>query len=279
MKGVVGSIAQAAKNVVRTPLTPDDISDEQFIKDLRKLKELRSFLIEQAVQLQPTESASISFGKLNLLRFRDDGRVPNVEEWELLETLTQELFRHLSEPLRRRFLYSRTPGWFAPLVMVLGCVAIASLIICTVVWGAGDYARIIPLFIAWVGSLGAIGSVAFIGMNALSVQDDATFDLGNNRLLILRIVLGGLFGIVLTLPFGFQSFTKFIASLMEGGAAASSGNGLESTMLLLPFVLGFSTSLVIMVLNQFVEAIQSFFGKKASTASASTTAPVGKVTQ
>jgi hypothetical protein len=258
-----GNAVKSVRLALRRPPTPDDISDEQFMNDLGKIKQLRSFLIEQAVQLQPTEAASISFGKLNLLRFNEDGRSPNEEEWDSLERLTQALFSHLNDALRRRFLYSRTPAWFTPLVLALGVVAITSLVICTFIWGK-DYSIIIPFFIAWVGSLGAIGAVAFIGMNALSVQDDATFDFSNNRLLVLRIVLGGLFGIVLTLPFGFESFIQFIGSLVNGKGVAPGGIGLQSTMLLLPFVLGFSTSLVIMILNQFVEAIQSFFGKKAS---------------
>jgi hypothetical protein len=260
-----GNAVKSVRLALKRAPTPDDISDEQFMNDLGKIKQLRSFLIEQAVQLQPTEAASISFGKLNLLRFNEDGRSPNEEEWDSLERLTQALFSHLNDALRRRFLYSRTPAWFTPLVLCLGVVAITSLVTCTFMWGWGvAYSAVIPFFIAWVGSLGAIGAVAFIGMNALSVQDDATFDFSNNRLLVLRIVLGGLFGIVLTLPFGFESFIEFIGSLVNGKGAASAGIGLQSTMLLLPFVLGFSTSLVIMILNQFVEAIQSFFGKKVS---------------
>jgi hypothetical protein len=269
-----GNAVKSVRLALKRAPTPDDISDEQFMNDLGRIKQLRSFLIEQAVQLQPTEAASISFGKLNLLRFNVDGRCPNEEEWDSLERLTQALFSHLNDALRRRFLYSRTPAWFTPLVLCLGVVAITSLVICTFIWGR-DYSIIIPFFIAWVGSLGAIGAVAFIGMNALSVQDDATFDFSNNRLLVLRIVLGGLFGIVLTLPFGFESFIQFIKSLVHGEGAAPGGIGLQSTMLLLPFVLGFSTSLVIMILNQFVEAIQSFFGKKASQlAAASPVVPV-----
>jgi hypothetical protein len=35
---------------------------------------------------------------------------------------------------------------------------------------------------------------------------------------------------------------------------------LEAALLLLPFVLGFSTSLVILVLSKFVESITVFFG-------------------
>jgi hypothetical protein len=89
-----------------------DISDSQFMSDLHKLKELRSFLIEQAVQLNPTEASKISFKGLNLLRLKPTGRSPTSEEWESLETLTHELFSHLSNPLRRRFLSSRYRGGF-----------------------------------------------------------------------------------------------------------------------------------------------------------------------
>jgi hypothetical protein len=69
------------------------------------------------------------------------------------------------------------------------------------------------------------------------------------------------------LPFGFQAFTRFCQALAEAKEAdAPSTLALQSAMLLLPFILGFSTTLVIMILNQFVDAIQSFFGKKSSPA-------------
>jgi hypothetical protein len=246
-----------------TSQDPDTICDEQFIRELKQLKALRSFLIEQAVLLRPTESGVISFGALNSLRYDRNGRRPDPEEWARLEDLTQELFRHLTDPLRRRFLYEQIPWWMTQLAIILGVVAIVSLSIATLIWGVA-FARIIPLYIIWIASLGAIGSIAFVGMNALSVQDDATFDLTNTKLLVLRIALGALFAVVITLPFGFHSFIQFIDSLLNGGDKDSSSSSLptDSVMLLLPFVLGFSTSLVIMILNRFVGAIQSFFGKE-----------------
>jgi hypothetical protein len=246
-----------------------EISDADFMADLQKLRYLRSFLIEQAVQLKPSESAGLSFGTLNLLRFSGGGRSPTRKEWEALETLTQDLFRHLSDPLRRRFLYSRLPWWVPQLVVTLGIVAILSLVGCTLAWGIGGYNRILPLYVLWLASLGAIGSISFIGMNALSVQDDATFDLSSTKLLVLRISLGALFGVVLTLPFGFYSFINFIKLLVNGGEVSTQGLTAQSILLLLPFILGFSTSLVIMILNQFVDAIQSFFGRKAVPANTS----------
>jgi predicted MFS family arabinose efflux permease len=68
-------------------------------------------------------------------------------------------------------------------------------------------------FLIWVAALGGVGSIAFIGMNALAVQDDATFDITNTKLIALRIALGALFGAVLTLPVGYPSFLAFLNEL------------------------------------------------------------------
>jgi hypothetical protein len=104
-------------------------------------------------------------------------------------------------------------------------------------------------------------------MNALSVQEDATFDLTNPRLMILRIALGSLFAVVITLPFGFDSFYDFLKGIVTNGVAPASnssgegkGNFVQAVLLLLPFVLGFSTSLVIQLLNRLVQGAQAFFG-------------------
>jgi hypothetical protein len=116
------------------------------------------------------------------------------------------------------------------------------------------------------------------------VQEDITFDLTNRRLMILRVVLGGLFGLVLTLPFGFQDFLNFCSNI--GGAIPlhekpgdtvkpSDSVTWQAVTLLMPFVLGFSTSLVILVLNQLVDGIQAFFGKRSTAANADrATAPI-----
>jgi hypothetical protein len=146
--------------------------------------------------------------------------------------------------------------------VTLGAIALLSL------FGAFMYVAqihwVLAAYMLWLASLGALGSIAFIGMNALAVQDDATFDLTNTKLILLRIALGALFGVVLSLPFGFRGFTEFVGGLTAGGVEPESGFALQSLLLLLPFVLGFSTPLVIMILNQFVEGVGSFFGKKGA---------------
>jgi hypothetical protein len=104
-------------------------------------------------------------------------------------------------------------------------------------------------------------------MNALSIQSDVTFDLTNHSLLAVRILLGSLFGIVLSIPFGFESFVRFCESITRQGPDISAANGvagisLQAVLLVLPFILGFSTSLVILVLNRLVESIAVFFGER-----------------
>jgi len=235
----------------------NDVSDEHFIRDLNRLKELRSFLIQEAINFGPDED-TLSFGRLNLLQYKYGGRSPTQEEWSDVEQLTQILFRQLSEPLRRRFLLGEIPWWMAYLPIGLAIVALVALYT-AVALHAGN---ILPYYLIWLMSLGAIGSVSFIGMNALSVQQDITFDLTKIRLMLLRITLGALFGLVLTLPFGYQGFRDFVTGL--SGSTPSGGDSQkisQAMQLLFPFILGFSTSLVIMVLNRLVDAVQAFFGR------------------
>jgi hypothetical protein len=78
-------------------------------------------------------------------------------------------------------------------------------------------------------------------------------------------MLGGLFAFVLTLPFGFAGYIHFCTEIaLSKLDQPIVKDGLEALMLVVPFILGFSTPLVIMILNQFIEAAQAFFGKRSS---------------
>lgn len=269
-------------SVLGTVSTPDDaarqdnvvINDEQFIRDLRRLKELRSFLIQEAINIASAEDESnpLAFEGLNLLKYGYNGRAPTREEWRSVEDRTQVLFRCLTGPLRRRFILGEIPSWVSMFSIAMALLALAALmgaIFVPIRYHLKDGARAatLPFYLIWLMSLGAMGSVAFIGMNALSVQQDVTFDLSNRKLMILRIALGALFGLVLALPFGFDGFLQFIVEIASGinpYAPTSGGRSNVTTqamLLLLPFVLGFSTSLVIMILNRLVDAVQAFFGR------------------
>lgn len=239
-----------------------EINDPEFIAQLKQLMALRSFLTKQAIPVTGLPST----GHLNLLRLgkRGEGRFPAAPEWRLLEQNTEALFGLLSEPLRRKFLSSQIPTWLSLTAMVLGGVAVLAFFFGFLLGKNFDHIPFVFLsFLIWASALGATGSIAFIGMNALAVQDDATFDLTNEKLIILRIALGALFGVVLTLTVGFSYFRAYLLEL--GGESAPTSDTTDvltrAAIILLPFIFGFSTTLVIMILNRFVEAVQSLFGK------------------
>jgi hypothetical protein len=261
-----------------TPETPDQslINDHGFIKDLNALKELRSFVIREAVNVE--DPTALSFGRLDLLRYDANGVAPTQEDWSEVELHKRTLFSLLTEPLRRKFLLGEIPMWLAALPVAFAAVALLAL------YGAVHAATnpaafmgksILPFYLVWVVLLGAIGSIAFIGMNALSIQRDITFDLTSRTLILLRIVLGALFGLVLTLPFGFPAFIQFIARMMgwpwdenwQKAWGATASDTKLALLLVLPFVLGFSTSLVIVVLNRLVDSAQAFFGRSGTSES------------
>jgi hypothetical protein len=220
---------------------------------------LKTLLLTQGVPIREEDAPLLSFGKLSHLRYDEKGRLPTVDEWEQLDKRSQKLFSYLDEGLRKRFELSETANLIAGLPVFLIFVALLSLIAAIFV---GDRLIALACYFLWTGCLGAIGAIAFLSMNALSIQQDVTFDLTNKSLLAVRIVLGSLFGIVLSIPFGFSSFITFCESIARGTPAEGGATNfsLEGALLLLPFVLGFSTSLVILVLNKFVESITVFFG-------------------
>jgi hypothetical protein len=252
------------------------IKDANFIKELNRLRELRSFLLQEGVPVSPGDSAALSLGDLNLLQCDDSGRVPTKEEWSELENRSQALFRLLSDPLRRRFLLGEIPTWFSTLSISLVFAALVAL-------GVAMLALYVPLprnmntgslvfifYLIWLVSLGAIGSVAFIGMNALSVQQDVTFDLSNRIFILLRIALGALFGLVLALPFAFRAFYGFLHGIQmfnpenPGQTPDWQTVSAQAMLLLLPFIVGFSTSLVVVIMNRLVDGVQAFFGRNGS---------------
>jgi hypothetical protein len=260
----------------------DGICDSLFLEELKSLKDLRSFLIKEAVDLATSEDNLHALGNLSTLKYEPKGRHATPEEWVSLERLTQELFGHLTDPLRRKYTSGNIPKWVSALSLFLAVTALVSLLLSIFLGTQTKYIffqsprteavefatqNILLFYALWLFSLGSLGAIAFIAMNALAIQQDITFDLANSRLEILRIVLGGLFGFVLTLPFGFQSYVFFCKNISLGHFPLFDDEmqvPLQALMLILPFGLGFSAPLVIMILNQFIEAAQAFFGKRSS---------------
>jgi hypothetical protein len=240
------------------------IRDSRFISQFTNLASLKTLLLTRGVHIREEDVPLLSFGTLNDLRYSDKGRLPTIEEWEQLDKRSQKLFSYLDDGLRKQFELSQTANLIAglPLALIFGAlVFVAFLSLITVAFAVDRNLLLVGCYFLWTALLGAIGAIAFLSMNTLSIQKDITFDLTNRSLLAVRIVLGSLFGFFLSVPFGFHSFVAFWESIAHGTPAPGAAQfSFEAALLLLPFVLGFSTSLVILVLNRFVESFTVFFG-------------------
>jgi hypothetical protein len=115
-------------------------------------------------------------------------------------------------------------------------------------------------YLAWTSCLGGLGAIGFLAVNSLAIQEDATFDISNQSLVVMRIVLGALFGCIVSLPFCFPYFKEFTGWVLNGGGL-DAGHGV---LLLVPFLLGFSTTLVMAVLNRMIGGIETMFGIERS---------------
>ncbi|WP_299820196.1 hypothetical protein [uncultured Roseibium sp.] len=255
------------------------ISDQKFNKDLATLRGLHSFLIREATTLPE----NFSLGELNCLkaaRATVTGRAPSDSEWQAVEKKTQILFALLTDANRKRFLVSQMPTFLPTIVVWLVAISIGSMILSVLmaaevsIFSKGvDVALMVLFFLLWLMSLGAIGSAAFIGFNAISVTSDITFDISDTRLIIQRIVLGALFALFFTLPFGFHEFLSFVKSLSNSALNKTTvptrseiAFTNQSLLLLMPFVLGYSTSLVILILNRMISAASTLFGAQSASA-------------
>jgi hypothetical protein len=136
------------------------INDKKFIKDLNRLKELRSFYMEQTANLDVSASIQLSFGELNQLEFQKSGREPTKEEWEKVERYTLRLFSLLTEQLRRKFILGEMPWSMTWIPLIFAASALASLVLSVIVpqfnvfWlGLSESAKTLPFYLTWLVSL------------------------------------------------------------------------------------------------------------------------------
>jgi hypothetical protein len=119
-------------------------------------------------------------------------------------------------------------------------------------------------YLAWSSCLGGLGAIGFLAMNSLAIQNDVTFDISSTSLVMMRIVLGGLFGFILSLPLCYPYFWDF-AHWVRQPSATDKSTGAWALYLLVPFLLGFSTTLVMAVVNRLISGVETIFGIERNT--------------
>lgn len=278
------AVSAAANATALAPVPPPfnpRISDPDFMRQLLVLRDLKEFIYSRAVKVPTDQQPLLAFETLNLLKSEigTGGRAATEEEWRELDERLQGLNALLSDAERREFRLTRTPGFVNYMAAGFLLLAIAALAVSifppniNVLPTGGDSEAntragwVLAGYLAWLLSLGGIGSIAFIGVNALAIQADATFDLANPGQVLRRIILGALFGIVLALPFGYAYFLAFCQGMALPEALVAGRTTItveQGAALLVPFVLGFSSSLVMLVLNRLVQGAETVFGIRRS---------------
>jgi hypothetical protein len=218
-------------------------------------------------------SENISLGKINIIRQartwrvylrRSTCRSPSLDEWVEIESQIITLTRHLSaEQLKKvqiKHISERLLQWAAVYFLVSSIVTLVAAVLLLNIEGQNGtigHMAALACFIFWLATTGALGSTAFIYVNALSIEVDQTVDITSKTLVIMRLILGALFAVILALPFGYHSFQNF-ANCLFGNDTCMEVK--DSVFLLLPFILGFSTPLALQILGRFIISARIFFG-------------------
>jgi hypothetical protein len=241
------------------------IGDESFFVLVGRLKALRAFLSQAAIPLKPPANLSLSIGKIYALHFSKDGRAASDAEWDFVDSQIQDIYALLTPTHRQAFLATETP-WLVPILaltlLTLGLVDIIVLVALNSLGWINP--AILAGYVIFSTSLGALGALGSLSLNAILVQSDIRFDPSNTRLIAIRIVAGALFGCILNLPFGYDSFRSliieyntFVDSINRPPPLSFS----EASLLLLPFIFGYSTSAILMILDKLIHALETFMGE------------------
>lgn len=209
------------------------------------------------------------------------GRPPNKGEWEKLNGAYAALGRNLPPEARLllRTQSSRRLITWLP-VYILAFAILGIVVACS------DRFLVVPLspfvarftgYLLWTLALGILGAAASLGVNALAIKSDATFDVTDRALVILRVVIGAVFAFVLSLMFTWDSFGSFTSDIGSGISISERGDLLDTAWrLLLPFLLGFSTPLVLTILERFIVSIETFFGARVANPAPPSPGPLAR---
>jgi hypothetical protein len=239
-----------------------------FFDELRLLKEVRSLILNEGIKLDPAHIDSLNLSSLNTLKKSWFGRPPDLDEWDELGRKLLILFPYLND---RHRITARiaTAGQFMLIIplflLVFALFGLSESLFPEdyewTLFGMNARNPVLGIrfsgYLLWLICLGAMGSISFVYVNALRIQVDPEVDVITLSVVAMRCILGGLFAVMLMIPFGFAGFQEFCDNLSNGKQPS---NTQDALLLLIPFVIGFSSPLVMAILNKVIQTARTFFG-------------------
>jgi hypothetical protein len=254
-----------------TSSDPTAVGDERFIHQLDQVRKLKRFLFEERIRFNPDQLDSIDLGPLNNLRFSIRGRAPSDLEWRLLDEKLAALSHYLDDGLRQKVRIGELSVFFGTLPVVFLVSTIVSIIFYFTypsLFAQESVAfrlSFLVCLIIWTLSQGGLGACAFLGTRAAVKRSEGAgsaeslseaIDVTDKSVLQIRVILGALFAFLVGLPFAFQALEKISAALFTADGVKIS----DITLVVVPFTLGFSTNLALVVLDRFVATIRTLLG-------------------
>jgi len=269
------------------------INDRRFNDQLEKIFALKSFLVQEEVVLTAEQLAGVDLGPLNNFEFGAAGRKPTQDEWKLLDEKFSSVCSCLDDELRQTFKISQLrvlwilPFKFLPFVFlfftVIAVIAYAMNYhpfpepcdLCGPP-GWGHDLSYLGITVVWAIAQGGLGACAYLAVQASAKKNGRERGLSNlfkESLALtdfnvkIRIILGSLFGFVLGIAIAEPGLEAVSKGLRENIDAAN------YALIVAPFLLGFSTSLVLAILDRLVVSVRIFLGIGSPAESPRTSAP------
>jgi hypothetical protein len=249
----------------------DKICDERFIDQLKEVQNLKRFLFEEKVNFEPSQLETINLGVLNNLHFDPKGRMATLDEWKLLDEKISVLATYLSDELRQKIRIQELNFFFGTLPLTFLLAALAT-IMYHFLYGAAfpektflHNASYLLSLIVWTVAQGGLGACAYLGTRVatrraqktpLDAPADAA-DITDESILKIRIILGCLFGSLIGLPIANVALEKMGSAIYEKNWDVEPS---AFALMILPFMVGFSTNLVLAILERAIDSIRTFFG-------------------
>ena len=251
------------------------IGNRRFGDQLSQVQKLKRFFFEEKVRFNPEQLATIDLGPLNNLHYRESSRQPTDEEWRLLDEKLSVLASYLNDDLRRKIRIRELGLFFGSMPLIFLSFAVVSTIFYTLYPSFFDEKSLafrvafIVAVVAWTISQGGLGACAFLGTR-VAIQDaqgvtpteplKESADVTDINVLRIRIILGCLFAFFIGLPLAYFGLEALYTALFESDK--KSVQVADFAFIFVPFLLGFSTNLVLVILDRFVSSIHAFFGIK-----------------